>query len=59
MATVINQLPLVVLHGAYGIWDEVLFFGGMGLLLLLLVLYPFLTGRHRRRRGEEDEQPEE
>ena len=55
----IDQLPLVALHGALGIWDELLFFGGLGLLLLVLVLYPFLTGRHRRRGGEEDERPEE
>lgn len=49
----LNSLSTVVLHGAVGVFDELMLFGGAGVLVLALLIVPRLVrrGKARRKRG--------
>lgn len=45
----------VILHGAVGIFDEILLFGGLTLLILGLLVFPRAMRFYRNRRAGKDE----
>lgn len=56
----VGALPVVLplLHGASGLWDEIMIFGGIGVILLGLSFLSWRNSRarkRRRRRSQRDE----
>jgi len=50
---------LIFLHGSFGIWDEVLLFGGVVALILFLSLLPRFSSRMRAKRKRSDKPADE
>ena len=48
----LSAFPLVLplLHGAAGLWDEIMIFGGIGVILLGLSFLSWRNSRARKRR---------
>lgn len=48
----VSDFGLPLLHGIWGIWDEVAIYGGLLIIVLALVALSWRVGRRRRQRRD-------